>query len=157
MYWIDKSLLFYLAKCIKRYQSGFDLGTDREVNNVYFSLLCRVQERTAKKLRKDTLDKHISYTKQQIIPRPSGTNTHCHILLYIIRSKHTYYIRLQTPSLWDFVPEVVSGFLSVAMMLFIFPFLCFSLPIIRVFFGRKINGKCYRTLENYVSEVSVRY
>jgi len=52
-----------LAKCIKRYQSGFDFGTDREVKNVYFSLMCRVQELTAKEMRKDTLDKHIPYTK----------------------------------------------------------------------------------------------
>ena len=80
-----------------------------------------VQELTAKKLRKDTLDKHISYTAQQIIPRPSGTNVHCHISLYIIHSKHTYFFRLQTPCLWDFVPEVVSSLLSVVMTLLLFP------------------------------------
>lgn len=112
--------------------------------------MCRVQERTAKKVRKETLDKYISYTKQQIIPRPSGTNAHCHILRYIISSKHTYYVRLQTHCLWDLVPEVVSGLLSVVMILFIFPFLCFSLPLFRVFSGHKINRKRYKSLENCV-------
>jgi len=112
--------LFYLAKCIKRYQSGFDFGTDREVKNVYFSLMCRVQELTAKEMRKDTLDKHIPYTKK-IIPRKSGSNAHRHILLYIIHSKHTYFFRLQTPCLWDFVPEVVSGLPFVVMILLLFP------------------------------------